>query len=110
MGKPADNYPNTVSNERKAEIFSHFATLAGHLLDVADFLLDPSLGWFGAIDRFYFDQSHFVKDCEEFLGVQQSQYAVMGHPVIVGCMRERARVRGSAAKTLDEPEHEPGEP
>ena len=71
---------------------------------LADFLLDPSLGWIGAIDSLYFDQSHFVKDCKEFLGMPPSEYAAMDHPVIVEFIRERARVHGSAVQTLDEPE------
>ena len=71
---------------------------------VADFMLDPSMGWIGAIDSLYFDQSHFVRDCKDFLGMPPSEYSAMDHPVITGFMRERMRVHGSAAQTLDQPE------
>ncbi len=71
---------------------------------VADFILDPSMGWIGAIDSLYFDQSHFVRDCQDFLGMSPSEYSSMDHPVITGFMRERMRVHGSAVQTLDHPE------
>ena len=71
---------------------------------VVDFMLDPSMGWIGAIDSLYFDQSHFVRDCKDFLGMAPSDYAAMDHPVIAGFMRERMRVHGSAVQTLDKPD------
>lgn len=71
---------------------------------LADFMLDPSMGWIGAIDSLYFDQSHFVRDCKDFLGMSPSQYSSMDHPVIAEFMRERMRAHGSAVQTLDPPE------
>ena len=71
---------------------------------LAQFVLDPSLGWIGALDSLYFDQSHFVRDCRDFLGMAPSEYVAADHPVILGFMRERMRVRGSAVQTLDAPE------
>ncbi|MDN3647052.1 helix-turn-helix domain-containing protein [Pontixanthobacter aestiaquae] len=71
---------------------------------LAEFMLDPSMGWIGAIDSLYFDQSHFVRDCQDFLGMSPSEYSAMDHPVIAGFMRERMRAHGSAVQTLDEPE------
>jgi len=70
---------------------------------LAQFMLDPSLGWVGAIDALYVDQSHFVRDCHEFLGMTPSEYAAQDHPVISAFMRERMRAHGSAAQTLDVP-------
>jgi AraC-like DNA-binding protein len=70
---------------------------------LAQFMLDPSLGWIGAIDALYVDQSHFVRDSREFLGMTPSEYAAQDHPVIAAFMRERMRVHGSAAQTLDRP-------
>lgn len=70
---------------------------------LAQFMLDPSLGWVGAIDALYVDQSHFVRDCHEFLGMTPSEYAAQDHPVIAAFMRERMRAHGSAAQTLDAP-------
>jgi methylphosphotriester-DNA--protein-cysteine methyltransferase len=70
---------------------------------VAQFMLDPSLGWIGALDSLYFDQSHFVRDCKDFLGMSPTAYAETDHPVIAGFMRERMRAHGSAVQTLDDP-------
>ncbi|QYU66830.1 helix-turn-helix domain-containing protein [Leptolyngbya sp. 15MV] len=70
---------------------------------VAQFMLDPSLGWIGAIDALYVDQSHFVRDCHEFLGMTPSEYAAQDHPVLAAFMRERMKAHGSAAQTLDDP-------
>lgn len=70
---------------------------------LAQFMLDPSLGWIGAIDALYVDQSHFVRDSREFLGMTPSEYAAQDHPVIAAFMRERMRAHGSAAQTLDLP-------
>ena len=71
---------------------------------LAQFVLDPSLGWIGALDSLYFDQSHFVRDCREFLGMTPSDYAAADHPVMLGFMKERMRAHGSAVQTLDAPE------
>lgn len=70
---------------------------------LTQFMLDPSLGWVGAIDALYVDQSHFVRDCHEFLRMTPSEYAAQDHPVIAAFMRERMRAHGSAAQTLDAP-------
>ena len=70
---------------------------------LADFMLDPSLGWIEAIDSLYFDQSHFVRDCHEFLGMAPSEYAALDHPVLAAFMRERMKAHGSAVQTLDAP-------
>ncbi|MFZ1743154.1 MAG: helix-turn-helix domain-containing protein [Pontixanthobacter sp.] len=69
---------------------------------LADFMLDPSLGWVGAIDSLYFDQSHFVRDCKEFLEMAPSEYAATDHPIMAGFLRERMRAYGSAVQTLDQ--------
>ena len=70
---------------------------------LAQFMLDPSLGWIGAIDSLYFDQSHFVRDCKTFLGVSPSEYAATEHPVMNRFLQERMRAHGSAVQTLDDP-------
>ena len=71
---------------------------------LARFMVDPSLGWIGAMDSLYFDQSQFVRDCHDFLGMAPSEYVAMEHPILEAFMRERERARGSAAQTLDKPD------
>lgn len=70
---------------------------------LTQFMLDPSLRWIGAIDSQYHDQAQFVRDFREFMGMTPSQYATHEKPVLTAVMRERARIAGSAAQTLDAP-------
>lgn len=67
------------------------------------FMLNPSRGWNGAIDSLYVDQSHFVRDCHDFLGMPPSAYAALDHPILAAFMRERKRVLGSPVQTLNPP-------
>jgi AraC-like DNA-binding protein len=70
---------------------------------LAQFMLDRSLKWIGAIDGHYHDQAQFVRDFREFMGMSPRQYASLPHPVLERFMHERARVHGAAAQTLDSP-------
>lgn len=67
------------------------------------YMLDPSLKWIGAIDPHYVDQSHFVRDCHDFLGMAPSEYVGLDHPILTAFMIERKRVLGSPVQTLDAP-------
>ena len=70
---------------------------------LAQFMLDRSLKWIGAIDQHYHDQAQFVRDFREFMGMSPRQYAALPHPVLERFMYERARVHGAAVQTLDVP-------
>ena len=70
---------------------------------LAQFMLDRSRKWIGAIDEHYHDQAQFVRDFREFMGMSPRQYAAMPHPVLERFMYERARVHGAAVQTLDAP-------
>jgi hypothetical protein len=70
---------------------------------LAQFMLDPSIRWSGAMDGSYYDQAQFVRDCKQFLGMTPRQYAVLDKPILAGVMRERARIAGAAVQTLDGP-------
>jgi len=70
---------------------------------LAEYMLDPGASWSAAIDVLYYDQSHFVRDSHYFLGMTPGEYAALEHPILSGFMRERARLRGSPAQTLDKP-------
>ena len=71
---------------------------------LSQFMLDPSLNWVGAMDGHYHDQSQFVRDCRQFMGLSPSQYGALPKPLIGAIMRERDRMAGSAAQTLDSPD------
>lgn len=71
---------------------------------LAHFMLDPDASWSSAIDALYYDQSHFVRDSHHFLGMTPGEYAALDHVILRGFMRDRARIKGSAAQTLDQPQ------
>lgn len=71
---------------------------------LAEFMLDPSLKWIGAIDSQYHDQAQFVRDFHEFMGQTPREYANTPHPVLEKFMHERARIHGAAVQTMDRPE------
>ena len=71
---------------------------------LAQFMLDPSLKWIGAMDSHYHDQAQFVRDFREFMGVSPREYAATPHPILGPIMQERSRVFGVAAQTLDRPD------
>ncbi|MBS0255999.1 MAG: AraC family transcriptional regulator [Proteobacteria bacterium] len=68
---------------------------------LAQFMLEPSSTWIAAIDEHYVDQSHFVREFREFMGVSPRQYAVAQHPILSAVVRERARYAGAAVQALD---------
>lgn len=70
---------------------------------LAQFMLDRTLKWIGAIDPHYHDQAQFVRDFHSFMGMSPRQYAAMPHPVLERFMQERAKVHGAAVQTLDVP-------
>ena len=41
---------------------------------LAQFMLDPSLKWIGAMDGQYHDQAQFVRDFKQFMGMSPRQY------------------------------------
>lgn len=77
---------------------------------LAQFMLDPSLKWIGAMDASYHDQAQFVRDFHEFMGTTPTDYAAAPHPILEKFMHERARTHGAPVQTLDRPEGAKGRP
>lgn len=71
---------------------------------LAQFMLDPSLKWVGALDGHYHDQAQFVREFRQFMGMTPREYARMPHPIIEAFVRERARIAGAAVQALDGPQ------
>lgn len=69
---------------------------------LAQFMLDPSMNWVGALDGQYHDQAQFVREFREFMGLSPSEYARMPHPIVQPIMRQRMADQG-AATPLDLP-------
>jgi AraC-like DNA-binding protein len=71
---------------------------------LAQYMLDPSLKWIGALDGHYHDQAQFVRDFRQFMGMTPREYAARPKPVVGAIMRERARIAGRAVQALDTPD------
>ena len=70
---------------------------------LAQFMLDPSLKWIGAMDPNYHDQAQFVRDFREFMGLSPREYAAQPHPVLERFLHERMKAHGAPVQTLDKP-------
>lgn len=70
---------------------------------LAQYMLDPSLRWIGAIDGHYHDQAQFVRDFRQFMGMTPRQYAALDKPIIRAIMQERTRFAMAAVQALDGP-------
>jgi AraC-like DNA-binding protein len=66
---------------------------------LADFTLDPSLKWIGAMDALYHDQAQFVRDFKQFMGMTPSEYAALDKPIMDAVIRERDRYSRDFVRT-----------
>jgi AraC-like DNA-binding protein len=67
---------------------------------LAQYMLDPSLKWIGAMDGHYHDQAQFVRDFRQFMGMTPRAYGALDKPILNAVMRERVRRAGGAVQTL----------
>lgn len=74
---------------------------------LAQFMLDPSLRWIGAMDANYHDQAQFVRDFHEFMGQTPREYAAQPHPVLDRFVHERMKAHGAPVQTMDRPDGAP---
>lgn len=70
---------------------------------LAQYMLDPSLHWIGAIDGHYHDQAQFVRDFHRFMGMSPREYAALPKPVLEAVMKARQEFVGSAVQALHTP-------
>ena len=70
---------------------------------LAQFMLDPSLKWIGALDSHYHDQAQFVRDFHRFMGMNPRDYAALPHPILGEIMRARYEAAGAAVQALHPP-------
>lgn len=70
---------------------------------LAQFMLDNASNWSEAMDAHYHDQAQFVREFRSFMGMSPTAYSAREHPILGAFMRERARIWGAAAQTLDRP-------
>ena len=70
---------------------------------LAQFMLDPSLKWIGALDDHYHDQAQFVRDFHRFMGMSPREYSSAPHPILGAIMRARFAEAGAAVQALHPP-------
>ena len=66
---------------------------------LAQFMLEPSLKWVGALDGQYHDQAQFVRDFRSFMGTTPSDYGAAPHPILGKIMAQRMADQGAAPET-----------
>ena len=66
-------------------------------------MLDPDLKWSAALDDQYFDQAHFNRDFQEFMGMSPRQYLSMPRPISTASTLARAHHVGHPLQALQGP-------
>lgn len=66
-------------------------------------MMDPELKWSAALDDQYFDQAHFNRDFQEFMGMSPSQYLAMPRPISTAATLARAEQIGHPLQALQGP-------
>lgn len=73
------------------------------LRSLSQFMLDPSMRWIKTLDNQYFDQAHFTRDFNRFMGMSARQYAKLDHPILGAAAFARMASAGTAMQVLHLP-------
>jgi AraC-like DNA-binding protein len=66
-------------------------------------MLDTDLKWSAALDDQYFDQAHFNRDFQEFMGMSPGRYLAMPRPISIASTLARAAQIGHPLQVLQGP-------
>ena len=73
---------------------------------LASYMLHHGSKWTDVMDEHYHDQAQFTREFHEFMTMNPSEYAALDHPVLSAFMEARARIWGSPAQALDDPDRQ----
>lgn len=73
------------------------------LRSLSQFMLDPSMRWIKTLDNQYFDQAHFTRDFNRFMGMSARQYSKLDHPILGAAAFARMASAGAAMQVLHLP-------
>lgn len=65
---------------------------------------DPHASWVNVLDLGYHDQSHFIRDAHEFLGMAPGDFLRMPRPINAASTRLRRAMLGAPAQALHRPD------
>lgn len=63
---------------------------------------NPGASWASLLDEAYVDQSHFIRDCRDFLDMTPGQFAARYQPVANASYNERTRILGDPHHVLQQ--------
>ncbi|MEM9574128.1 MAG: helix-turn-helix domain-containing protein [Pseudomonadota bacterium] len=73
------------------------------LRSLADNMLNPSQNWVSTLDPHYYDQAHFGRDFQRFMGMSASEYKAKPHPFLNAAVHGRMAAAGAGMQVLHDP-------
>ena len=74
------------------------------LRSLADNMLNPSQNWISTLDPHYYDQAHFGRDFQRFMGMSASEYKAKPHPFLNAAVHGRMAAAGAGMQALHDPQ------
>lgn len=73
------------------------------LRSLAENMLNPEQNWISTIDPQYYDQAHFGRDFQRFMGMSASAYKSLPHPFMNAAVHGRMAAAGAGMQVLHDP-------
>lgn len=73
------------------------------LRSLAENMLNPSQNWVTSLDPQYYDQSHFGRDFQSFMGMSATEYKALPHPFLNAAVHGRMAAAGAGMQVLHDP-------